>query len=92
MSSQLKMRNTCGGLRELTLLSYLASRGEVMDKAEVRAMALAPVLRREAGLSCELWAESQPMTFRALWHRNHVLSESVRREAKAVTEGCQRGL
>ena len=44
MSSQLKMRNTCGGLRELTLLSYLASRGEVMDKAEVRAMALAPVL------------------------------------------------
>ena len=44
LSAQLKMRNTCGGLRELTLLLYVASRGEMIDKAEVRAMALAPVL------------------------------------------------
>ncbi len=80
MPSQLKIRNMYGGLRELTLLLYLASRSELMDKAEVRAMALATVLRREAGLSCKLWAGSQPMTFRILWHRNHVLSGSVRRE------------
>jgi len=93
MPSQLKIRNMYGGLRELTLLLYLASRSELMDKAEVRAMALATVLRREAGLSCKLWAGSQPMTFRILWHRNHVLSGSVRRErGKAVMEACQRGL